>query len=167
VVEDLGDMPLVTLKEPVLDPSQRLLKRSFDLALGTVALLLSLPAIAIVAVGIRLDSPGRIFFSQDRIGENGRLFKMYKFRTMIYDPDLGSPQTLERVIEGQPVYKFYDDPCVTRLGRILRRLNLDELPQFVNVLKGEMSLVGPRPELPWLVDKYQPWQHRRFEVPQG
>lgn len=167
VVEDLGQMPLVTLKEPVLNPLQRLVKRTFDLILGAIGLILSLPLMAIIAVGIKLDSPGPVLFTQERVGENGRIFKMYKFRTMVHNPAQTSPEPATRIINGQPLYKFYDDPRVTRLGRILRGLSLDELPQFINILKGEMSLVGPRPELPFLVSKYQPWQHKRFEVPQG
>lgn len=167
VVEELGQMPLITLKEPVLNPLQRLIKRGFDLALGAVVFMLTLPVMALIAVGIRLDSPGPIIFAQPRVGENGRIFQMYKFRTMFNDPDRQSPLYMEKIIDGQPVYKFYDDPRVTRFGRFLRRTSLDELPQFVNILKGDMSLIGPRPELPWLVDKYEPWQRKRFEVPQG
>ncbi len=167
VVEDLGEMPLITLKEPVLNPVQRLVKRGFDLVLGTLGLLLALPLMAVVAIGIKYDSPGPIMFTQPRVGENGRIFKMLKFRTMFHDPERLSPQYMEKIIDGQPVYKFYDDPRVTRFGRFLRRTSLDELPQFINVLKGDMSLIGPRPELPWLVEKYEPWQRKRFEVPQG
>jgi exopolysaccharide biosynthesis polyprenyl glycosylphosphotransferase len=167
VVEELGNMPLVTLKEPVLNPLQRIVKRLFDLVIGVISLLLALPLMAIIAIGIKFDSPGPILFTQERVGENGRIFKMYKFRTMVYNPDPAATQPMTRVIDGQPLHKFYDDPRVTRFGRVLRGLSVDELPQFINVLKGEMSLVGPRPELPYLVDKYQPWQYKRFEVPQG
>ncbi len=166
VVEDLGDMPMVTLKEPILNPLQRLIKRSFDLAVALLGMLLSLPLMVIIYIGIKLDSPGPAIFSQERVGENGRVFKMYKFRTMVDAPG-DDPTNLARLVNGEPVYKFYDDPRVTRFGRILRQLSLDELPQFINIIKGDMSLVGPRPELPWLVSQYQPWQTKRFEVPQG
>jgi exopolysaccharide biosynthesis polyprenyl glycosylphosphotransferase len=166
-VEDLGDMPLVTLREPALDPLQRLLKRLFDLLLSGLALLFTLPLMAVIAVLIRLDSPGPVIFKQRRVGEHGNIFSIYKFRTMVHDPETYDGQMPHKLVDGQPVHKFYDDPRVTRIGHFLRRTSLDELPQFINILKGEMSLVGPRPELPWLVEMYEPWQRKRFEVPQG
>lgn len=163
VVEDFGEMPLLTLREPVLDPLQRLIKRFFDLVVSATGLILALPMMAVITLAIKLDSPGPIIFKQQRVGENGRLFNMYKFRTMIHD----AGDLKQETPDGQLIHKFYDDPRVTRAGRFLRRTSLDELPQFINVLKGEMSLVGPRPELPSLVDRYEPWQRKRFEVPQG
>jgi exopolysaccharide biosynthesis polyprenyl glycosylphosphotransferase len=166
-VEDLGGMPLVTLREPALDPLQRLTKRIFDLILGGLGLILALPIMGFIALLIKFDSPGPILFKQQRAGENGRLFKMYKFRTMVHDAEAKHDELIQKTTNGQPIHKFYDDPRITRFGRFLRRASLDELPQLVNVLKGEMSLVGPRPELPWLVDQYEPWQRKRFEVPQG
>ena len=167
VVEDVGDMPLVTLREPVLDPLQRFIKRIFDLITATVGLVLSLPFMAVITLAIRLDSAGPIIFKQHRVGENGKLFNMYKFRTMYQDLQREADELPQILVDGQPVHKLYDDPRVTKVGRFLRRTSLDELPQFINILKGDMSLVGPRPELPWLVDKYEPWQRKRFEVPQG
>lgn len=166
-VEDLGDIHMVTLREPALDPLQRTIKRGFDLVVGTVGLLLSLPFMALIAITIKLDSPGPIIFRQLRVGENGRLFKIFKFRTMLHDPETADDEISYKLIDGQPLHKFYDDPRVTKVGHYLRKTSLDELPQFINILKGDMSLVGPRPELPWLVDKYEPWQRKRFEVPQG
>jgi exopolysaccharide biosynthesis polyprenyl glycosylphosphotransferase len=145
VVEDLGDMVLVTLKEPALAPSQRLAKRLFDLAVGAVGLAISLPVMAIIAIGIKLDSPGPVLFRQQRVGENGKLFAMLKFRTMVANAEALSPALIKTAENGEPLHKFYDDPRVTRFGRFLRRTSLDELPQFFNILKGEMSLVGPRP----------------------
>ncbi len=167
VVEDFGGMPLVTLREPVLDPLQRLVKRAFDLAVASLGLILTLPLLGIIALLIKLDSPGPVIFKQPRVGENGRIFKMYKFRTMVQDAEVKQAELLHQTGAGILPHKFYDDPRVTRLGRFLRRTSLDELPQLVNILTGEMSLVGPRPELPWLVDRYEPWQRKRFEVPQG
>jgi exopolysaccharide biosynthesis polyprenyl glycosylphosphotransferase len=166
-VEDLGGMPMITLREPVLDPFQRLIKRSFDLVVGAIAFLVAVPVMIVVAVLIKLDSSGPIFFKQQRVGENGRIFDMLKFRTMIHDPDTEHKGAILQTPDGIPIHKLYEDPRVTHIGRFLRRTSLDELPQFFNILKGDMSLVGPRPELPWLVDKYEPWQRKRFEVPQG
>ncbi|MCL4296042.1 MAG: sugar transferase [Anaerolineae bacterium] len=166
-VEDLGGMPLVTLREPALDPLQRLIKRLFDLMVGSVGLILTLPVMGIIALLIKFDSPGPVIFKQQRAGENGRPFNMYKFRTMFHDAAAKQDELIQKTAAGLPIHKFYDDPRVTRFGRFLRRTSLDELPQLINVLKGEMSLVGPRPELPWLVDRYEPWQRKRFEVPQG
>jgi exopolysaccharide biosynthesis polyprenyl glycosylphosphotransferase len=162
-VEDLDGIPVVTLREPALDPLQRLVKRLFDLVVGSIGLVLALPIMGIIALVIKLDSLGPVIFKQQRVGENGRLFNLYKFRTMVCD----ASELRQETSAGQLIHKFYDDPRVTRVGRFLRRTSLDELPQFINVLKGEMSLVGPRPELPWLVDHYQSWQRKRFEVPQG
>jgi lipopolysaccharide/colanic/teichoic acid biosynthesis glycosyltransferase len=123
---------------------------------------------ALIAVLIRLDSPGPVFYCPKRVGENGRLFKMIKFRTMVENADqlrhlIDTVDEKGRVVQ----IKTPDDPRITRLGRFLRRTSLDEWPNFYNVLKGEMSLVGPRPEMPYLVDKYALWQRKRFAVPQG
>ena len=126
-----------------------------------------LPAMAIIALLIRLDSPGPVLFRQQRVGENGRLFWIYKFRTMVADAEAKQSVVLKTTDEGDVVHKIPEDPRVTRIGRFLRRTSLDELPNLFNVLKGEMSLVGPRPEMPWLVERYEPWQRRRFGVPQG
>jgi lipopolysaccharide/colanic/teichoic acid biosynthesis glycosyltransferase len=102
-----------------------------------------------------------------RVGENGRLFAMYKFRSMVDGAERMQETVNEENGNGDLIHKKPDDPRVTRVGRFLRRTSLDELPQLFNVLKGEMSLVGPRPELPWLLEQYEPWQHKRFAVPQG
>jgi exopolysaccharide biosynthesis polyprenyl glycosylphosphotransferase len=165
-VEDFGGMPLVTLREPALDPLQRLVKRVFDLILASIGFMLALPLMAVIAIAIKKDSPGPVIFTQERVGEHGRLFKMYKFRTMVHNAEDRQAEVIKE-IEGSPLHKFYDDPRVTRVGHFLRRTSLDELPQFINIIKGDMSLVGPRPELPWLVEWYEPWQRKRFEVPQG
>src|SRR5262249_19570493 len=114
---------------------------------------------------IKLESPEAAIYSQTRLGEHGRPFKFYKFRSMFSerDPRWATFNSAERPVD----YKKADDPRITRVGRFLRRTSLDELPQFWNILKGDMSVVGPRPEMPWLVEKYEPWQRKRFEVPQG
>jgi len=165
--EVLGGMPIIGLREPVIEGVPRLIKRAFDLVVGTVLLLLALPPMALIAVLVRLDSPGPVLLRQSRVGENGRLFGMLKFRTMLAEaqPQVAAAPPADQA--EQIVHKRKDDPRVTRPGKLLRRYSLDELPQLINVLQGEMSLVGPRPEMPWLVDRYESWQRKRFAVPQG
>ncbi len=126
-----------------------------------------LPLMGLVALAIRLDSPGSVLLRPKRAGENGRLFEMFKFRTMVQNSNEIPGAVEQSNDQWHLVHKQPDDPRVTGIGRFLRRFSLDELPQIFNVLKGEMSLVGPRPELPYLVDRYEPWQRIRFAVPQG
>ncbi len=166
-VEDFADVPMITLRQPTLSPFERQVKRAFDLVIGSLALLLTLPVMALIALAIRLDTRGPVIYKQQRVGEGGRTFWMYKFRSMVVGADRQLDQVIRYTEDGQLLFKRRDDPRVTRVGRFLRRFSLDELPQLWNVLKGEMSLVGPRPELPWIVERYEPWQHQRFAVPQG
>lgn len=165
-VEDFGGIPLINLRDPALSPYQRMVKRAFDLVVGVVGFAVALPLMGIIALAIKLDSPGPILFRQTRVGENGRLFTMYKFRSMVIDADKLQGQ-VKYDEQGHPVHKVKNDPRVTRVGDFIRKTSLDELPQLVNVLQGTMTLVGPRPELPWLVECYEPWQRKRFAVPQG
>ena len=166
-MEDFAGIPLLDLRAPALNDYQRLTKRTFDLIIGILLLPLGLILMGGIALAIWINDPGPVIFRQTRLGENGRLFKMYKFRTMIVGAE-DMQRLVEKVDEqGRPVHKFPDDPRVTRIGGFLRRTSLDELPQLFNVLRGTMSLVGPRPELPHLVAKYQRWQRVRFTVPQG
>ena len=166
-VEDFGGMPLITLREPALTEFQRTVKRAFDLVVGTVLTVVSLPLMALIALAIKLDSPGPAIFKQQRVGENGRLFLMYKFRSMVDGADERREEVIKCASDGTIVHKYPDDPRITRVGHFIRVLSLDELPQLFNVLKGEMSLVGPRPEMLWLVEEYEDWQLKRFTVPQG
>jgi len=166
-VEDFGGLPLINLREPVINPYQRLMKRLLDLTVGSVGLVLAAPVMALVALAIKLDSPGPALFRQERVGENGKLFEMIKFRSMVADADERLAEVIQETEDGRVIHKTENDPRVTRVGKFIRATSLDELPQLLNVLKGEMSLVGPRPELPWLAAKYEPWQRKRFAVPQG
>ena len=166
-VDDFGGLPMINLRDPALNQVQRLVKRLFDLVVGFILTVVALPVMGLTALAIRLDSPGPILFQQKRVGENGKLFVMYKFRSMIPGAWKLQEEVNELDEDGHVIHKKEDDPRVTRIGRFLRRSSLDELPQLFNVLKGEMSLVGPRPELPWLVELYEPWQRKRFAVPQG
>ena len=146
-------------------------KRPLDVILGTAILLVALPFIACLALAVILDSSGPAFFYQDRIGCGGRAFRIWKLRTMYADCD----QTMHRRLAAewfaaQPQgdrYKTLADPRITRMGRFLRRTNLDELPQLFNVVRGEMSLVGPRPAIPYELAHYRPAYFRRFDVPPG
>lgn len=166
-VDDFGGIPMINLRDPALNEVQRLIKRVFDLVVGGILTLLTLPVMGLIAVAIKLDSPGPVIFRQKRVGENGRLFEMLKFRSMVAGAEEMQEQINEVDAEGHIIHKRKHDPRVTRVGRFIRRFSLDELPQFFNVLRGEMSLIGPRPELPWLVAQYEPWQHKRFAVPSG
>jgi exopolysaccharide biosynthesis polyprenyl glycosylphosphotransferase len=166
--EDFNGITLVGLREDVLSPTERIAKRLFDLAFSSVVLLLTAPLMLAIAIAIRLDSPGPAIFRQPRIGQHGRRFIIYKFRTMYVHASRITEPARPQVEAYETAYdKRRNDPRVTRVGRFLRRSSLDELPQFFNVLKGEMSVVGPRPEVTWLADRYEWWQRKRFEVPQG
>jgi len=166
-VEDFGGLPMINLRDPALNDVQRLVKRMFDLVLSSILIAIAMLPMAIITLLIKLDSDGPILFRQQRVGENGRLFSMYKFRSMIVGADKMLHGMTEYSEDGRLFFKKADDPRVTNVGRFLRHTSLDELPQLFNVLKGDMSLVGPRPELPWLVGQYEPWQHKRLAVPQG
>ncbi len=156
------------LRAPVLDEYQRMVKRAFDLGVTIVSLPPALLVMGVVALAIKLDSPGPVFYRQKRVGENGRLFEMIKFRSMVKNADELRHLVEEAGPGGKVIqHKTAHDPRITRVGAFLRRTSLDELPQLFNVLRGEMSLIGPRPELPHLVDKYELWQRKRFAVPQG
>ena len=146
-------------------------KRPFDLVLGTIALLGALPIILCLALAVLLDSPGPAFFGQERVGRHGRRFRMWKLRSMQAGCDQATHRrAAARWFAGQPMgdgYKTLDDPRITRLGRLLRRSNLDELPQLFNVVKGDMSLVGPRPAIPYELDHYRSGDFQRLSVPPG
>jgi len=144
-----------------------MVKRGFDLIITLFLLPVSLAIMLVITIAIRLESQGSAIFKQRRVGENGRLFDMYKFRTMVPEAEK-LRHLVENVNEdGKFVHKSSHDPRVTRVGRFLRKTSFDELPQLLNILKGDMSLVGPRPEMPYLVEMYEPWQRKRFVVPQG
>ena len=166
-VFDFAGIPMLDLRAPALDEYQRMIKRAFDLVVCSLALPLALPSMGIIALAIKLDSPGNVIFRQQRVGENGQLFTMLKFRTMVRNAETLRKQVEQRDENGNRILKTPADPRVTRVGKLLRRTSLDELPQIFNVFNNSMSLVGPRPEMPDFVDEYQPWQRKRFAVPQG
>lgn len=149
--EHAGTIPPV----PHLAAWQLAVKRLMDVGVSLVAMLVFLPLTLLLGIAIKLDSPGPVFFVQPRVGKNGRLFKLYKFRSMFRDADR-MKQSLEQMNEAEgPVFKIKRDPRITRVGAFLRKTSLDELPQLLNVLKGQMSLVGPRPERPELIARFR------------
>ena len=165
--ETLFGLPMVGLREPVIDGVDWALKRTFDLLATVVLLPLVIPLMALIAIAVKLDDGGPILFRQERIGENGSPFRILKFRTMVPGADALQDHVTALDDEGNHIYKTRRDPRVTRVGSFLRRWSLDELPQLLNVLRGEMSLVGPRPEQAFVVDQYEPWQRQRLAVPPG
>lgn len=166
-IEEYAGIPMLGLRAPALSDYQRMLKRAFDLILTLIAMPPALIAMSIVSLAIRLDSPGSIIFRQKRVGENGQIFEVLKFRSMYENAAAEKTVALSEAVKNNRIHKVSGDPRVTRVGRFIRRSSLDELPQLINVLKGEMSLVGPRPELPYLVEQYEPWQRTRLAVPPG
>jgi len=166
-IDNFAGVPMLDLRAPALSEYQRMVKRGFDLLFGSLAAVLTLPIMALISLLIWIFDGRPVFFLQKRVGENGRIFEMYKFRTMVKNADQLQGVVEQTDADGNLIHKKEKDPRVTRTGRFLRRLSLDELPQFLNVVRGTMSLVGPRPELPYLVEKYQGWQRKRFAIPPG
>jgi exopolysaccharide biosynthesis polyprenyl glycosylphosphotransferase len=167
-VEEFAGIPLIGLREPAIEGPDRVVKRLFDLVVGGLMMIALSPVMLTAAIAIRLDSPGPLLLRQQRAGEGGRPFSMLKFRTMVVGAEVEEQQLAQETDHGPPVFvKPPDDPRITKVGHTLRRFSIDELPQLFNVLKGDMSLVGPRPELPWLVERYELQHRKRFAVPQG
>jgi lipopolysaccharide/colanic/teichoic acid biosynthesis glycosyltransferase len=153
-------------------------KGIFDRVLALTTIVVLSPIMALIAILIRIDSPGSALYRREQIGEKGKKFTMYKFRTMRHnsDDDKYKAYLLRYILEdapytvdqkGQGIYKLIDDPRVTRFGALLRKTNLDELPQFFNVLKGEMSFIGPRPDIPFAVSLYNDYQRLRLQAKPG
>lgn len=142
-------------------------KRALDIFLASLGLVAMLPFWLVIALAIRLDSPGPAIFVQERVGQHGRRFRFYKFRSMYVDAERRLDEMLVRNEVDGPVFKIRIDPRVTRLGGFLRRTSLDELPQIINVLRGEMSMVGPRPPIPREVQEYRPSDIFRLSVKPG
>ncbi len=165
-LDRVGDAPLLTFSAAPLDDLRLLLKRLFDIVTSAVALVVLFPFLVAVAVVIRLSSPGPIIFRQSRCGLNGRRFTMYKFRSMVQEAEEMMP-SLRHLSSRQVAFKLWKDPRVTKVGFWIRRFSIDELPQLYNVLRGDMSIVGPRPPLPEEVDRYERWQRRRLRMRPG
>ncbi len=142
-------------------------KRGIDILGAGSGLVLLSPVIAVVACAVKFTSKGPIFFSQKRVGKNGELFDMYKFRSMVVNAEELKEKLAHQNEMSGPMFKMKDDPRVTKVGKFIRKTSLDELPQLWNVLKGDMSLVGPRPSLPKEVVQFEGWMYKRLEVKPG
>ncbi len=166
-VRPIAGLPLVHVEQPQSGAASRWGKRLFDI-LGSLALIvLSGPVMLAVALAIKLDDGGPVFFRQVRVGKDGRLFRCFKFRSMVVDAEKLLSQLRQQNESDGVLFKMEKDPRITRIGHVIRRYSLDEFPQFFNVLRGEMSLVGPRPALPSEVEKYEDHVHRRLDVRPG
>jgi len=166
-VEDLYGISLIGVSDLRLTTWQAAVKRVLDILVSAVLLVVTAPLMALIALAVRLDSDGPVLFRQPRVGQDGRIFTMYKFRTMVPDAEERLQALLRERGWEKPPLKIPDDPRVTRVGRFLRRFSLDELPQLWNVLRGDMSMVGPRPEEPRIVQTYTAWQRKRLLVKPG
>jgi exopolysaccharide biosynthesis polyprenyl glycosylphosphotransferase len=176
-LDGFGGIPVIDLGQPGIHGWRRVTKRAFDVLAVSLGLLIISPVMFAVAVLIKLESPGPILYRQLRVGENGRLFTMFKFRSMRAgaDPGLHKAHVTRLITQNlnlgqvatEGTLKIQNDPRVTRVGKTIRKTSLDELPQLFNVLRGDMSLVGPRPPLPYEVELYQDWHKRRFEAIPG
>ncbi len=166
-VQPIGGMMALSLKPVRLSGTQAAVKRAFDLTVSSIALLVLSPLLLTIALAVRITSSGPICYRQARVGQRGRPFTILKFRTMLEGADTMVAELRLKHGMNDLMFKLQDDPRVTRVGRLLRRFSLDELPQLLNVLRGEMSLVGPRPPLLEEVSEYEDWQFDRLEVPPG
>ncbi|NCO52800.1 MAG: sugar transferase [Deltaproteobacteria bacterium] len=161
------ELPILTYHTKSLDAQQLFIKRLIDILGALVGLTLLGLMFPLVALAIKRDSPGPIFFGQNRVGENGRIFKCWKFRSMYLDAEERKKELMAQNEMKGAIFKIKDDPRITPVGRFLRKTSLDEFPQFLNVLKGEMSLVGTRPPTPAEVEQYEDWHRRRIIIKPG
>jgi len=162
-----GDIPMLTYHSKAFDAGQLFLKRCLDIVGAIVGLVITGLLFPVIALAIRFESPGPVFFGQKRVGENGRLFTCWKFRSMLMDAEERKKDLMDRNEMQGAMFKIKDDPRITRVGRFIRKTSLDELPQFWNVLVGEMSLVGTRPPTPGEVATYENWHRKRICIKPG
>ena len=166
-LNQLAGQPIIQINDIAIEGLARVLKRTEDIVLCSLALAITLPIWCVVGFLIKRESPGPAIFSQTRVGKNGRTFLMHKFRSMHLDAEDRLDDLMDQNEADGLIFKMKEDPRCTAIGRFIRRTNLDELPQFLNVLKGEMSLVGPRPHIPSEVAHYKEWHKRKFDVLPG
>ncbi|HZS75519.1 MAG TPA: sugar transferase [Ktedonobacteraceae bacterium] len=166
-MEAVEGVPLIGIRQGSINRIRGIVTRVVDVIVSVILLLVGLPLWLFIALAIRIDSSGEVIYKQTRIGQNGKPFKVFKFRTMYKNADQVLAKLMERNEAQGPLFKIRDDPRITRVGKFLRRTSLDEFPQLINVIKGEMSLVGPRPPLPQEVAQYEEWQKGRLAVKPG
>lgn len=152
---------------PAPKPVYEFFKRVFDIVMCSFALVVLSPIFIVVAIMIKLEDGGKVFYSQTRLTKNGKKFEMFKFRSMCPDADKKLDELMDQNEMEGPAFKIKDDPRVTKIGRIIRKTSIDELPQLVNVIKGDMSIVGPRPPLVREVEEYTPYHMHRLDVKTG
>ena len=166
-IEYIGQFPTIPLHCGNVPEMGLVFKRAFDVVFSTLILILFSPLLLIIAIAVKMDSPGPAFYESERIGKKGRVFHCVKFRTMVSDADLRRADVMHMNERDGVLFKISNDPRITHLGRFLRKYSLDELPQFINVLKGEMSIVGPRPPIASEVKEYKLSHLRRLDVTPG
>lgn len=167
-VSTVGTYPVIAYHTITLNTYEQVTKRVIDIIGGLVGVILSSPIMLVTAIAIKLDSPGPVFFKQTRVGQNGRYFKIYKFRSMYVDAEERKKELMaQNEIKGGVMFKMKDDPRITRVGKVIRKLSIDELPQFFNIVGGNMSLVGTRPPTLDEVEKYKRNQWRRISIKPG
>ena len=177
-IDQIGVLPMIRLFREPLSSGARIVKRTFDLIVAALAIAVLFPVWVLIALLIKLDSKGPIFYTQERVGMDGRLFLLYKFRTMQVGADSEAHREYQRAFiagraeanlgnDHKPAYKLLADPRITRIGKLLRRTSLDEVPQLLNVLTGDMSIVGPRPPIPYEVEAYELWHRKRLDMKPG
>ncbi len=177
-IDQIGVLPMIRLFREPLSSGARILKRTFDLVTSALAITLLFPLWLLIALLIKLDSKGPVLYTQERVGMDGRLFLLYKFRTMAANSDSELHREYQRAFiagraeanlgdDQKPTYKLFADPRITRVGKFLRKTSLDEVPQLLNVLFGDMSIVGPRPPIPYEVEAYELWHRKRLDMKPG
>jgi len=166
-IEYIGQFPTIPLHCGEVPEVGLLLKRALDILISTLVLLVLSPALLLIAIAVKLDSRGPVFYSSERIGKKGRVFRCTKFRTMIRDAENRRADVMHMNERDGVLFKISNDPRITKLGRFLRKYSVDELPQFFNVLRGDMSIVGPRPPLASEVREYKLSHLRRLDVTPG
>jgi exopolysaccharide biosynthesis polyprenyl glycosylphosphotransferase len=177
-IDQIGVLPMIRLFREPLSSGARIVKRTFDLLVAALSIAVLFPLWLLIALLIKLDSKGAVFYTQERVGMDGRLFLLYKFRTMKAGADSQVHREYQRAFiagraeanvgdDQKPTYKLLADPRITRVGKVLRRTSLDEVPQLLNVLAGDMSLVGPRPPIPYEVEAYELWHRKRLDMKPG